>query len=368
MKQHNIARLGDHVNVKTGKLDVNAGSPDGIYPFFTCAKEEYRINSYSFDCECVLLAGNGDLNIKYYNGKFNAYQRTYVIESKDKNLLDVRYLYFFMSMYIGTLRDVSIGGVIKYIKLGDITDAKIPLPPLPEQRRIAETLDRAQRLIDLRKKQIEEMDRLVQAVFVEMFGDPVRNEKGWEKTALADHIEFLTSGSRGWAQHYSNEGSFFITIKNVKNGKIVREDVQHVIAPQTQEARRTKVQENDLLISITADLGRTAVVDRRTAEEEAYINQHLSLVRLKKSMNPAFTSSFLESKAGKLQFAAKNQVGVKAGLNFEAIMSLMVLLPPIQVQNEYSQLLEQINEKKATMETGLVNLEQNSRVLMQMLV
>ena len=83
--------LGSLTSIKTGKLDANASSENGIYPFFTCAVEPLKIDSYSYDCECVLVAGNGDLNVKYYNGKFDAYQRTYIIESKDKSKLTVPY-------------------------------------------------------------------------------------------------------------------------------------------------------------------------------------------------------------------------------------------------------------------------------------
>ena len=110
-------RLGNYVKIKTGKLDANASSTDGKYPFFTCSKEPLKISTYSYDCECVLVAGNGDLNVKYYSGKFDAYQRTYIIESMDKTFLDVQYLYFFMDKYLETLGSQSIGGVIKYIKL-----------------------------------------------------------------------------------------------------------------------------------------------------------------------------------------------------------------------------------------------------------
>lgn len=74
-------RLGSLVNIKTGKLDANKNVPEGKYPFFTCSIEPLQIDTYSYDCECVLVAGNGDLNVKYYHGKFDAYQRTYIIES-----------------------------------------------------------------------------------------------------------------------------------------------------------------------------------------------------------------------------------------------------------------------------------------------
>ena len=90
-----FVKLGDLTHIRTGKLDANASSENGQYPFFTCSKEPLRIASYSYDCECVLVAGNGDLNVKYYDGKFDAYQRTYIIESADKRKLLVKYLYFF---------------------------------------------------------------------------------------------------------------------------------------------------------------------------------------------------------------------------------------------------------------------------------
>ena len=88
-------RLGDLTQIKTGKLDANASSSDGEYPFFTCSKEPLKIATYSYDCECVLVAGNGDLNVKYYNGKFDAYQRTYIIEGNGDGRLFIPYLYLF---------------------------------------------------------------------------------------------------------------------------------------------------------------------------------------------------------------------------------------------------------------------------------
>ncbi|MEE0334838.1 MAG: restriction endonuclease subunit S [Catenibacterium mitsuokai] len=88
-------KIGDITKIRTGKLDANAADENGKYPFFTCSKEPLKINTYSYDCECVLVAGNGDLNVKYYNGKFDAYQRTYIIEDDSDGLLFMPYLYFF---------------------------------------------------------------------------------------------------------------------------------------------------------------------------------------------------------------------------------------------------------------------------------
>lgn len=160
-----MVKLGNYVSIKTGKLDANASCENGQYPFFTCAIEPLKIDNYSYECECVLVAGNGDLNVKYYNGKFDAYQRTYIIESRDKNKLAVRYLYYFLSKYIDTLRSQAIGGVIKYIKLGNLIDANIPIVDLDKQNDIVYKLDRLNSLISHREEQLLKLDLLVKSRF-----------------------------------------------------------------------------------------------------------------------------------------------------------------------------------------------------------
>ena len=134
-------KIGTLTKIRTGKLDANASSEDGQYPFFTCSKEALRISSYSYDCECVLIAGNGDLNVKYYNGKFDAYQRTYIIEDNSDGKLYMPYLYYFMEGYIDELRKQAIGGVIKYIKLGNLTNALIDLPSMDKQKDVVNILE-----------------------------------------------------------------------------------------------------------------------------------------------------------------------------------------------------------------------------------
>lgn len=163
--------LGNLVNVKTGKLDANQADINGKYPFFTCSKEISKINSYSYDCECVLIAGNGDLNVKYYNGKFEAYQRTYILTSIDSNSLSNKYLYWFMNRYIVQLRNQSIGGVIKYIKLGDLTNISLSLPTIDNQRRIVRIFESIERLISKKVFILKALDDLIKSRFVEMFGD-----------------------------------------------------------------------------------------------------------------------------------------------------------------------------------------------------
>ncbi len=212
-----LEKLGTLVAIKTGRLDANAADEEGLYPFFTCSREPLRINTHAFDCDAILIAGNGDLNVKHYSGKFNAYQRTYVVTSLSEEILDTRYLFYFMDKYVERLRELSIGGVIKYIKLGMLTDAEIPLPPLPEQKRIAAILDKADAIRRKRQQAIQLADDFLRAVFLDMFGDPVTNPKGWEVKPLGDVLK-LSSGNGLSAKEMDSSGSYPVYGGNGVNG------------------------------------------------------------------------------------------------------------------------------------------------------
>jgi type I restriction enzyme S subunit len=123
-----VERLGDSCRIKTGKKDVNEESPSGKYPFFTCSKEIHYSDTYSFDTEAILVAGNGAVGeTKYYQGKFEAYQRTYVL---DQFSGFAPYVFLFLK---GTLvtelaRHVT-GSTMPYIRKGDLENIEIPAPP-----------------------------------------------------------------------------------------------------------------------------------------------------------------------------------------------------------------------------------------------
>ena len=159
---HKFVKLGEVTNIKTGKLDATGGE----YPFFSCSSETLSIDSFSYDCECVLVAGNGEFNVKYYNGKFDAYQRTYIIESVSDKLI-VPFLYWFMTMYIDRLKRQSIGTVIKYIKLGNLTDAMIPLPSVEIQQRFVEFAEQSDKSKFALQEALKDLDALSKKIIAE---------------------------------------------------------------------------------------------------------------------------------------------------------------------------------------------------------
>jgi len=130
--------LGQVTHITTGKLDANAEDKNGLYPFFTCGEENLTINTAAFDTEAVLLAGNGNFSVKYYKGKFNAYQRTYVIEP---NIVDGKWLYYLVMHHIAKITAGARGSTIKYLRIGDITECPVNLVSLAHQKRIVAKIE-----------------------------------------------------------------------------------------------------------------------------------------------------------------------------------------------------------------------------------
>ncbi len=169
-------KVVDLFDIKTGKLNSNAAVPDGKYPFFTCSREVFAINTYAFDCEAILLAGNnasGDFNVKHYCGKFNAYQRTYVITVKNSNETEIKLLYYVLENYLKQLKNMSVGANTRFLKLGMIQNLEYPALPLPEQKRIVKELDtlseKVRQLQEIYTKQLANCDELKQSLLQKAF-------------------------------------------------------------------------------------------------------------------------------------------------------------------------------------------------------
>lgn len=178
----------------------------------------------------------------------------------DESIADQRYMFYALQRQVPKWLDQRVGGAQPNISQQIIRETKVPLPPIAEQRRIAAILDRADAVRRKRQEAIRLTEELLRSVFLEMFGNPIKNPKGWKLAKVGDLLVFLTSGSRGWARFYASQGSLFLRIQNVKGGKLLLDDVAYVNPPNSAEARRTCVQEGDVLVSMTADLGRTAVI------------------------------------------------------------------------------------------------------------
>jgi len=363
-----MENLGSLVRIRTGKLDANAADENGEFPFFTCSREPLKINTPAFDCSALLIAGNGDLNVKKYRGKFNAYQRTYVVEPHEE-LVFLDYLYYFMFRYVDFLRQQSIGGVIKYIKLGMLTDAKIPLPPMAEQRRIVEILDAAQGLIDQRKEQIALMDQLVQSLFYDMFGDPVTNPMGWEVKKLGENVKGrygVKAGPFGSAlkkEDYVSSGFRVYGQEQVIGGRFDIGDY-YINAVKLEKLKNCEVSVGDILISLVGSYGKILIVPEGV--ERGIINPRLVKVTLEQTvLKPRFFVELFRLPPVQLHLSASAHGGTMGILNAGILKEMKCILPPIALQTEFAKRVEKIEVQKASMTDSLSELENTFNALMQ---
>ena len=341
-------KLGELVSIQTGKLDANAAVVGGKYPFFTTAKEILWINDYVYDDEVVLVAGNGDLNVKYYKGKFNAYQRTYILSNNSN--VRMKYLYYFLDKYIEVLRHQSIGGVIKYIKLNNLSNAQVPMMSIPEQEKIIQNLEKIDYLISKKSQQYTELSNLVKSRFNEMFGDPVLNEMGWEKHRLSKLTLKIGSGAtpRGGRESYVNEGIALIRSMNVYDGKFIFKDLAYLTNVQAEKLNNVIVESDDVLLNITgASVSRCCIVPQNILP--ARVNQHVSIIRCKKHLlSPIFLNQLLITSEFKSLLL---KIGESSGATRQAITKnqieeLYIPLPPLSLQNEFADFVAQVDKSQ----------------------
>lgn len=230
-------------------------------------------------------------------------------------------LYMYLFYYCISQKNVFIekgkGGAQPNISQIILKQHPIPLPPLSEQQRIVERIEELFAKLDEAKERLQEVAEsfavrkaaLLHKAFTGELTKQWRLENGvsdesWEEKKGEDFFEYVTSGSRGWAKYYSDKGSIFVRMGNLNHGTIELDlsDIQYVELPDQVEGQRSKLQKNDILISITADVGMIGLVRE---DMDAYINQHVALARPKNDLYAEFLAWYFVSDVGLQQMQNK---------------------------------------------------------------
>ena len=330
-------KLGQLVSIQTGKLDANEAVPGGKYPFFTTAKEISCINEYAYDDEVVLVAGNGDLNVKYYKGKFNAYQRTYILTSNSN--VRMKYLYYFLDKYIEVLRYQSIGGVIKYIKLNNLSDAQIPMRSIFEQDKIIGILEKLDNEIIIRSKQLSELSNLVKSRFNEMFGDIILNDKEW-KVSKWNEILTIRNG-KNQKNVEDNNGQFPI----YGSGGIIG------------YAKDWIVKKNSVIIGRKGNINKPILV----RENFWNVDTAFGLEPILEKLNSEYLFYFCQL----YNFEKLNKAVTIPSLTKSDLLDIAIPLPPLSLQNEFADFVAQVDKSQLAIQKSLEELETLKKSLMQ---
>ncbi len=248
----------------------------------------------------------------------------------------------------------------------------IPLPPFAEQQRIVDRIEILFAKIDEAKEKaqavVDSFETRKAAILHKAFTGELtakwRRTHGlsldtWKEVAADSLFEYVTSGSRGWAKYYDESGAVFIRMGNLDHGTIELDfsDIQHVKLPNKAEGQRSRIRKNDILISITADVGMVGLV--RNDDFEGYINQHIALARPVMSESAEFIAWYLVSDIGLKQMQEKQRGATKVGLSLNDIRALQLKIPLIEEQNEILKVIKMwIGKEQQSQEAAEAVLDQ----------
>lgn len=279
------------------------------------------------------------------------------------NNTNAKYLFYFLLSARSSIVSMAIGSAQPHINKGIVDNLHVPIAPLAEQRRIVAKLDDLMKRIDRTRSRLERIPELIKRfrqsiLFAAISGklteewrvQYLNEEKddsldfpiSWLEKRLGEISKVVTSGSRGWAKYYSKEGSLFVRAQNINTDVLKLDDVAYVKIPNRTEGLRTKIQKDDILITITgANVTKAAIVERDL--KEAYVSQHVGLVRLKDVGYSKFIYySIVSSAHGRKQLLGAAYGQGKPQLNLDNIKSVIIFLPSKEEANEIVQKIDKL--------------------------
>ena len=345
---------------------------EGIYPYYGANGLQGTIDNYIFDDELVLLAEDGGnfgskvRPIAYrVSGKCWVNNHAHVL--KPKSNINVDYLCYSLMFY-----DVSSlvnGATRKKLTQTDMRKMTVQLLPMDEQMHIVSCLNKLSNLHSLRHQQLEKLDLLVKSRFVEMFGDPILNNKQWKIDSLVNVTNKIGSGAtpKGGKESYQAEGISLIRSLNVHDGGFEYDDLAHITDAQAKELDNVKIEKNDVFINITgASVARSCIVPDNVLP--ARVNQHVSIVRCKPDVvNYIFINQMFLNTSYKKHLLAMGEAGgaTRQAITKQQLEKLVIIVPPLELQNQFATFVHQVDKSKFVIKQSIEKLELLKNKLMQ---
>ena len=339
---------------------------EGQYPFYTSSNVLTKsIDEYLFENESLIFGTGGLASIHFCNEKFAVSTDCFVTQPKNSNEVFSKFVYYYLSGNIHILENGFKGAGLKHISKDYLQKIEIPLPSLSTQQKIANILDKADELRQYNKQLIEKYDALTQSLFLDMFGDPVKNEKGWEKCKLSNNskIRIGPFGSLLHTEDYIENGIPLVNPTHIKKGKIEIDSKLTISQDKMKELETYKLKTNDLILGRRGEMGRCAIV---TPNENGFLCGTGSIfIRPLNKLNINYLYKVISSNSFKqvLENSAKG-VTMK-NLNSKVVGDLEIPLPPIEIQNNFIKSIENIEAQKQQAQEALAKSETLFQGLLQ---
>ncbi|WP_129595938.1 restriction endonuclease subunit S [Anaerophilus nitritogenes] len=285
----------------------------------------------------------------------------------DNNIVDAKFLGYAILKYKYLLKAVANAPIVPIINKTQFSDIEIKIPPLETQKKIVQVLEKAEKAIKKRKEAINLLDELVKSRFIEMFGDPVLNPKGWNVGVLEKYIDVI-GGYAFKSTKFINEGIPVLKIGNINAGYFKPENL--MFWKKDRKLNKYLIKPKDLVISLTGtvgkdDYGNVCIIG--DDYEEYYLNQRNAKLEIKSEnlFNKYYLTYLLKVPEIKKRLTGINRGVRQANIANKDILNLKVPIPPIGLQNDFAKLVNQIDKLKCKMEESLEELENNFNSLMQ---
>ena len=334
----------------------------------TYTTEEYK-SEYIVHENDLLIGMDGEFNIAKW-GKTPALLNQRVCRLAPKDSIDKDYLFYFMPVALKRIEEKTPFVTVKHLSAKELNKIEIPVLPLEEQRKIAETLSKVDELIAFREQQLAKLDELVKSQFTEMFGDPINNPMKWIVSKIEDiaaqEKNALKAGPFGSAlkkEFYVRSGYKIYGQEQVICGDASFGDY-YIDEEKYKELKNCAVQAGDILISLVGTYGKPLIMPDNY--EAGIINPRLMKITLNKNkVTPIYFKYYFESNALKASMDANTHGGTMGILNLGIIRQMKIQVPPLSLQNQFAAFVERVDQQKQTVQQSLEKLELLKKALMQ---
>ncbi len=336
------------------KILAGEGLKQGEFPFYTSSSLLKKwIDKAQFFNKALIFGTGGSASIHYADGRFSVSTDCLVAVAKKDKSFNTKYVYYYIFGNIRILEQGFKGAGLKHIAKPYIQNLDIPLPDLETQDKIVTILDKAKSLIDKREETIKMFDELLRTTFLDMFGDPVKNEKGWK----IDELKNLAKLERGrFSPRPRNDPSYFDGIyPYIQTGEIANSNYRLTKYTQTLNEKGIAVSKEfkigTIVIAIVgATIGATAIL-----EIDAYATDSIIGIKPKKEINNVFLEMLLRFQKKVLVDNAPE--AARANINLAIIGKIITIKPPIELQNKYSKISNFIYQNKQKLIQSKTQLE-----------
>ena len=267
------------------------------------------------------------------------------------------YLFWWLTTHQEHLQNLGRGATFKEVSKQIVEGIEIPLPPLAEQKRIAAILDAADALRAKRRESLAQLDTLLQSTFLELFGDPVTNPKGWDIYQLSEIVKAGTIVTYGIVQAGEEypKGVPYIRTGDIVDGEIVASQLRRTDPAIATKFDRSKVRAGEIVMSIRATVGTTALVSQEL--DGANLTQGTARISPGEKTRPDYLLNYLRSTGCQVWLQQQIKGATFREITLKRLREMPVLLPPLDLQSHFSTIVESIEHQKTRLRAHLAELD-----------